>query len=132
MNDHLSLDDVPTANAPWEEIAEFAQSFNGYAHFGNDWLRRMSAMRERFLATGELGDSIADLRAALFCEFRGDRFTWGEDVIFTEPDAHGIRHVRSNPEFETSPTQQYRRAIIAYIRDLLERQRRCRDGSRKR
>jgi hypothetical protein len=48
-----------------------------------------------------------------------DRFTWGDDVTLSEPDAEGVRHIVGNPDFESSPTQQYRRAVISRIRELL-------------
>jgi hypothetical protein len=115
----LKLQDVPTTSAPWEQIAEFAHAFDGYAHFGNDWGEHVSAVRERYFASGDLPHGLDDLRACLFCEFRMDRFTWGDDVMLSEPDAEGVRHIVDNPDFESSPTQQYRRAIIACIRELL-------------
>ena len=66
------------------------------------------------------GDRGRRRRACLFCEFRMDRFTWGDDVALSEPDADGVRHFVGNPDFESSPpTQQYRRAVIARIRGLL-------------
>ena len=37
----------------------------------------------------------------------------------SEPDEEGLREIINNPDFETSPTQRYRRAIVARIRDLL-------------
>jgi hypothetical protein len=38
----------------------------------------------------------------------------------SEPDAEGVTHIIPNPDFETSPTQRYRRAIVAELRRLLE------------
>lgn len=43
----------------------------------------------------------------------------GDDVMLSEPDEHGVRHVINNPDFDKSPTQKYRRAIISKIRELL-------------
>lgn len=115
----LRLDDLPAIDAPWEQIAEFAHTLNGYAHFGEQWGERFNAIRERYFETGALSGDLDDLRACLFCEFRADRFTWGDDVALSEPDPEGVRHVVANPDFESSPTQKYRRAIIARIRELL-------------
>jgi ADP-ribosylglycohydrolase len=115
----LRLDDVPTPDGPWDRISEFAHTFNGYAHFGENWGERVSAVRDRYFETDALPDDIDDLRACLFCEFRMDRFTWGDDVTLSEPDDEGVRHIIGNPDFESSPTQRYRRAVIARIRDLL-------------
>lgn len=117
----LTLDDVPSPDADWTQIGEFAQlTFNGYAHFGEEWGERTNAIRERFFASGELPDDIDDLRGALFCEFRMDRFTWGDDVTLSGPDESGVRYIVENPDFETSPTQRYRRAVVARIRELLD------------
>ncbi len=115
----LRLEDVTTPDAPWEGISEFAHTFNGYAHFGEDWGERFSAVRDRYFQTGALPNDIDELRACLFCEFRMDRFAWGDDVTLSEPDGEGVRHIVNNPDFESSPTQQYRRAVIARIRELL-------------
>ncbi len=76
----LRLEDVPAVDAPWERIAEFAHTFNDYAHFGEQWGEKTNAVRERYFETRELPDEIDDLRACHFCEFRMDRFTWGDDV----------------------------------------------------
>jgi len=116
----LRRDDVPAPDAEWERIAEFAHTFDGYAHFGEHWGERFNVVRERFLETGELPAEVDDLRACLFLEFRADRFTWGDDVTLSEPDAEGVRHVIPNPDLESSPTQRYRRAIIEQLRRLLD------------
>lgn len=116
----LRIEDVPSPDAPWERISEFAHSFSGYAHFGKHWGARISAVRDRYVETGELPDAIDDLRACLFLEFRADRFTWGDDVTLSDPVSEGVRHVVPNPDFESSPTQRYRRAVIAKIRDVLQ------------
>lgn len=117
----LRSDEVPTPDADWQRIADFAHTFDGYAHFGEEWGERFNAVRERYFESGELPDAIDDLRACLFLEFRADRFTWGDDVTLSEADEKRVRHVIANPDFERSPTQQYRRAIIAEVRRLLER-----------
>lgn len=60
----LRLDDIPPADAPWEQIAEFAHTFNGYAHFGEGWGEQFNAVRERYFETEELPDDVDGLRAA--------------------------------------------------------------------
>jgi hypothetical protein len=115
----LRVEDVPASDAPWEGIAEFAHTFNGYAHLGDEWGQRCRAARVRYFETHELPGDVDDLRALLFCEFRADRFTWGDDVMLSEPDAGAMRHVVGNPDFEDSPTQDYRRAIVSRIRELV-------------
>jgi hypothetical protein len=115
----LELRDVPATSAPWEQLAEFAEGFDGYSHFGENWEERVNAVRERYLAGGDLPDDLADLRGCLFCEFRMDRFVWGDDVVLSAPDADGVSHIVENPDFEGSATQKYRRAIVARIREIL-------------
>jgi hypothetical protein len=66
-----------------------------------------------------LPHDVDDLRACLFLEFRADRFTWGDDVMLSEPDADGVRHIVGNPDFASSPTQRYRRAVLDRLRELL-------------
>ena len=71
------------------------------------------ADRERYVRSGrELPDDVDDLRACLFLELRNGRLGDGDDVTFSEPDAQGSIYVISNPQFETSPTQRFRRAIV--------------------
>jgi len=118
----LRLDDVPPPDAPWEQIAEFAHTFNGYAHLGEAWGEKFNAVRERYFETEELPDDVDELRACLFCEFRMDRFSWGDDVSLSEADAEGVRHIINNPDFESTPTQRYRRAVLDRLRELLARQ----------
>ena len=101
--DALKLEDVPTTTAPWEQIAQFAETFDGYAHLSGDWGERMSATRDQYFANGDLPTVISDLRGCLFCEFRGDRFAWGDDVMLSEPDAQEVRHIVANPDFVEIP-----------------------------
>lgn len=116
---HLDLRDVPGEDATWEEIAQFSETFDGYKHFGEAWGERVGAVRERYGSSRELPAALDDLRGCLFCEFRIDRFTWGEDVVLSEPNEQGVREILANPNFESSETQRYRRAIVARIRELL-------------
>lgn len=115
----MQVDDVPPPDAPWERIADFARTFDGYAHFGEAWGERFNAVHESYFETEELPDDVDDLRACLFLEFRADRFTWGDDVMLSEPDSEGVRHIVDDPHFTSSPTQRYRRAILARLRQLL-------------
>lgn len=73
----LRIDAVPTPDADWQEIAEFANTFNGYKHFGDTWADRYSEASAQYRETGALPDNIDDLRGVLFLEFRADRSTWG-------------------------------------------------------
>jgi hypothetical protein len=65
------LGDVPRVDGPWQEINEFAHTFDGYAHFGEAWGARFNAVRQDYVANGQLPADIDDLRACLFLEFRG-------------------------------------------------------------
>lgn len=116
----LRPEDIPSDEAEWQQIVEFAHTFDGYAHFGESWGERFNAVRQQYQATGALPDDIDDLRACLFLEFRSDRFTWGDDVVLSEPDAEGVRTFLPNPDFESTPTYSYRRAIISRLRQLVE------------
>lgn len=68
----LTLDDVPTGDAEWYRITEFALTFDGYgqggsfdecAEVGNRWA-------EEFADNGTLPDSLKLLRTCLFFEQR--------------------------------------------------------------
>jgi hypothetical protein len=67
--DGLTLDDVPRVDGPWQEINEFAHTFDGYAHFGEAWGERFNAVRQDYVENGQLPAAIDDLRACLFLEF---------------------------------------------------------------
>jgi hypothetical protein len=47
----LHVDEIPAPDAEWARIGEFS-TFDGYAHFGEDWGRRFNAVRERWFETG--------------------------------------------------------------------------------
>lgn len=114
----LRPDEVPTPDADWNEIAAFASTFHGYHHLGQRrWV--CEDIHRRFVETGELPEDVDDLRACLFLAFRADRFTWGDEVAFA-PDSEGVIHIGNNPDFDKSPTQRYRRAIISRIRERLD------------
>jgi hypothetical protein len=113
------MTEVPKPDAAWDEIAKYPHTSNGYEYFGDDWAAGFKVVRERFFETDELPDEVDELRACLFCEFRMDRFNWGDDVTLSEPDESGTRTVIPNPDFEKSPTQRYRRAVVARIRELV-------------
>ena len=82
-NRDLSLDDVPPFNADWDQIGEFALSFNGYIECG-------SFERCAEVANNRRNDTLTELRACLFFEQRRWRH------FGYEPDAEDeSRHVIS-------------------------------------
>jgi ADP-ribosyl-[dinitrogen reductase] hydrolase len=119
----IAIEDVPDPDGDWSAITGFALTFDGYAHFGPDWPSPYNAAATRFAESGELPGDVDDLRAILFIGFRQDRFSWDEATILRGPDADGVRYFDSDPDFdfETTFSRRYRRAIVARIRELLER-----------
>lgn len=115
----LTAADIPAEGCDYGAIERFAHTFNGYAYFdGDDDPRRME-IGAQWMQDGTLPADLDLLRAVLFKEFRIDRFTWGDDVILSEPDEEGVRHVLNNPDFEETVTARYRRALVRKIRELV-------------
>lgn len=114
--------DVPQDDCAYEDINTFAHTFDGYGYFDGADDPRRKEVGEQWLADGSLPDDLDLLRAILFVEFRIDRFTYGDDVIISEPDEEGVMHVLNNPNFEETVTARYRRALVAKIRELAGRQ----------
>ena len=80
-NRDLSLDDVPPFNADWDQIGEFALSFNGYIECG-------SFERCAEVANNRRNDTLTELRACLFFEQRRWRH------FGYEPDAEAMAYIR--------------------------------------
>jgi len=97
-NSDLIERDLPSANARWDDIQEFALSFNGYKYsnkcgeFAN---KAVAAFRE----DKSLPRSLSDLRACLFFEQR----RW--------------RHFDEEPDIET---MVYIHALIEAIREKVK------------
>mgnify|MGYP001317430040 CR=1 FL=1 len=68
----LTLDDVPTGDAEWYRITEFALTFDGYAHWGSFDKSAEIGNRgaEEFADNEVLPDSLKELRTCLFFEQR--------------------------------------------------------------
>ena len=67
----LALDVVPRGHAPsWMEIAQFALTFDGYAVMGERLGEIANLAAERWRQTGQLPESLVELRAYLFFEQR--------------------------------------------------------------
>ena len=107
----------PSPDADWTEISRYAHLMDGYEHFGGRWGERFQVERERFERTGQLPDEVHDLRALLLLEFRSDRFSYGDDVTLVETEP-GVHEVRPNPDYESTTSARYRRAIVARLGGL--------------
>jgi hypothetical protein len=62
----LRLGDVPPPDADWEEICQFAHTFDGYEYWG-------SFKRCVEIANQRLDSTLAELRTSLFFAFRAQR-----------------------------------------------------------
>jgi hypothetical protein len=80
-NENLTMSDIPSADASWEEIGEFALTFDGYEVWG-------SFERCAEIANAKRQESLTDLRTCLFFEQRRWRH-FGE-----EPDEEAIAYIR--------------------------------------
>lgn len=132
----LRVTDVPAPWDPWDEIARFAHTFDGYAVLGRapdgepddtDDDRTVTrtgeqanAVEAAYLETGELPADLDQLRGTLFFGFRPDRFTWGDDTELSAPDDDGVTHVVNARDFESTPTPRFRRALVARIAEVVQ------------
>jgi len=71
-NSQLLDGDLPTRRATWKKIIPFAQSFNGYEHWGSVQKCREVAKQGVTLHKSNrvLSQSLTDLRTCLFFEAR--------------------------------------------------------------
>lgn len=80
-NNDLTPDDIPSPDAEWDEIQEFALTFNGYEFWGSfEKCADMANARRR--------GSPSEIRTCLFFEQRRWRH-FGED-----PDAEAMIYIR--------------------------------------
>src|SRR5688572_11170934 len=80
---------VPGTAASWDEIQEFALSFDGYSYWGDSVHEVAARVRKAFDAQRPLPKTASILRTALFLEQRKWRH-WGD-----EPDAAGMRYIHT-------------------------------------
>lgn len=80
-NKDLTLADIPSLDAAWEELGEFALTFDGYEVWG-------SFEKCADIANSQRQESLTDLRTCLFFEQRRWRH-FGE-----EPDEKAMRYLR--------------------------------------
>lgn len=69
-NAELTEDHIPSPDAKWESISQFALSFNGYQYWGKalECIEVGDRCAEIYLAEGILPKSLAELRAGLLVE----------------------------------------------------------------
>ena len=84
----LRIEDVPGIDAEWDDVREFALTFDGYDHTRSlETLARLAERtRELYAQNSSLKGSLDDLRASLFfeqrrehwtdCEFEGDELRY--------------------------------------------------------
>jgi hypothetical protein len=84
----LTREGLPASRAPFEEIVEFAYTFDGYARFGLEGCGTLAnETLARFLHDRTLPDDLDALRACLFFEAR----RW--IVLEREPDTRARLYV---------------------------------------
>ncbi len=90
-NSQLIIGDLPSRRASWKTIIPFAQSFNGYEHWGSVEKCREVAKRGVALhkANQDLTQSLTDLRTCLFFEAR----RWKH--LEKAPNKAGLEYVRA-------------------------------------
>jgi hypothetical protein len=69
-NADLRIDHIPAPDASWSRITEFALTFNGYTHYDGNCADLANRSAANFAETGDLPDSLTDLRTCLFFEQR--------------------------------------------------------------
>ncbi|MGE4428712.1 MAG: hypothetical protein AB7G37_19835, partial [Solirubrobacteraceae bacterium] len=132
-SDELRITDVP---APWDDyddVRQFAHTFDGYGAFEHlaepdehgerDTVGALAGVArdvgERYRDTGELPDDLDVLRGTLFFGFRSDRFTDGEDTALSAPDDNGVHHVVNAPGPYDGPEARFRRALVGRIVEVV-------------
>ena len=79
----LTPEDVPAADAEWQEIWSLARTFDGYGHLGNDACADLAnTTRGHFFQGRGLPADLASLRSCLFFEHRRFRFLGDEPEDF--------------------------------------------------
>ena len=84
-NELLLHAQIPTPRATWEQIAQFALTFDGYRELGQQRLARLA----NAAPDGKLPTDLTHLRGVLFFERRRWRH-YGE-----APDRKAMRHIRA-------------------------------------
>jgi hypothetical protein len=88
-NARLTAADVPNSAEDLEAVTRFAQSFDGYAYWGERCGERADAAAAAFHESGSVPGDLAELRASLFYE--QGRLQWTEEL----PDPRWTRWVQA-------------------------------------
>ena len=89
-NEDLEPSTFPKRRDPFDKIAEFAYTFNGYAHFGMEQCAEIAnTALSTFYHTQVLPEDISVIRACLFFEAR--RWT----LYQKEPDNKGLIYIHA-------------------------------------
>jgi hypothetical protein len=89
-NDKLDLKTFPQRRDPFNKIVEFANTFDGYAHFGMETCAEIcNGALSAFYHSQVLPDDVDTLRACLFFEAR--RWT----LYQKEPDNKGLIYIHA-------------------------------------
>lgn len=128
----FTLEDLPQQPAPVDEattlgdlldddLARFAMTYDGYAHYGDHATTTLSARREEWEREGTLPRDIDALRGLLFLAFRSERFVELDDA-FTVTDEDGTVVHAADPHLITDDRREHERfkhALLARIRELV-------------
>lgn len=82
-NDDLRLDMLPEPDAAWDQIAAFAATFDGFAHWGS--FEACARVANRLL---EEGEGLTQLRTRLFFEQQRWRH------YDRDPEGDGLAYIR--------------------------------------
>src|SRR5215211_2102996 len=113
----VKREEVPPADAPFEDVIGFAQTLDGYAAWGgiDEARARHERTREAFDRDGTLPSTLADLRAALALAQREHYWAWTGGFI--EPRSDDILEVANPPRTWENSIQGYMRALVERIRE---------------
>ena len=113
----VKREDVPSADAPFEDVIGFAQTLDGYAAWGGiDEARpRHQRTREVLDRDGTLPSTLTDLRAALALAQREHYWAWTGGFI--EPRGDDIFEIANPPRAWETGIQEYMRGLVDRIRE---------------
>lgn len=128
----FTLEDLPAQPAPVDEaatlrelldddLARFAMTYDGYAHYGDHATTTLSARREEWERAGTLPRDVDALRGLLFLAYRSERFVELDDAV-TITDAGGnVTHAAEPDRITDARREQerFKHALLARIRELI-------------
>ena len=103
------------------ELARFAMTFDGYAHFGEHWAEVLAAREEEWREARTLPRDVDALRGLLFLAFRQERFLELDDAVTIRDDEGVVTH-EAQPDLITPARREheaFKHAILAKLRELL-------------